>query len=62
MDTAVPQCDAQQKGIKSEKENVDSRGGTLAAAQKNKLLEKRCCHLSVQSTKEVRTLFALKQH
>lgn len=22
MDTAVPQCDAQQKGIKSEKENV----------------------------------------
>lgn len=38
MDIAVPQCDTPQRGIISEKENVNvvSGGGTLATARKNK--------------------------
>lgn len=36
VDAAVPQCDAQQEGIKSEKENVESGGRRLAAVQRNK--------------------------
>lgn len=38
MDAAVPQCDTPQRGIKSEKENVNvaSGAGTLATARKNK--------------------------
>lgn len=36
VDAAVPHYDAQQEGIKSEKENVDSGGGSLAAVQRSK--------------------------